>query len=374
DNPHAWLVSVGKFKAIDALRRMKRSRELLVENYVESCFGSLAGAETGLVALEGGVAPEEPAWETHVVEDDQLRLICYCCHPGLPLDARIALALREVCGMLTDEIARAYLTSPETIKKRISRAKALIKSKKIAYEIPSKGELPPRLAAVQHVIYLIFNEGYCASAGEEHIRKELTDEALYLGRQLLNLAPTAESRGLLALMLLQESRRETRVDDQGDLVALADQDRSRWNRGLIRAGVESLQQAMLSGRLGPYSLQAAIASVHALAESVEATAWDVVVGYYDMLLKIQPAPVIEMNRAIAVGMGAGAAAGLAILDRLHADASLASYHPLHAARAEFLKRLDRRGEAVQAYEQAIALTRQGPEARYLRKQLSQFAS
>ncbi|MCR9145145.1 MAG: RNA polymerase subunit sigma-24 [bacterium] len=373
ERPHAWLVSVGKFKAIDALRRTKRAGELVDENsgaaatHIADGFKDAARSRAGFAFAQPS---DEPAWERHVVEDDQLRLIFYCCHPALPLDARIALALREVCAMRTEEIARAYLASTETIKKRITRAKAQIKAQKIAYEIPSRSELGPRLAAALHVVYLIYNEGYRASAGSEHMRKELSEEALYLSRELVRLAPNAESRGLLSLLLFQESRRETRVDAKGDPVALEDQDRARWNHAHIRDGAELLQQAMLSGRLGPYSLQAAIASVHALAESFAATAWSAIISYYDMLLAITPAPVIEMNRAIAVGMHAGPAAGLEILDRLSASGALDAYHPLQAARAEFLKRLGRTADAADAYRQSIAHARQEPELRYLRRQLA----
>lgn len=375
-NPYAWLVSAGKFRAIDAVRRNQRGRELLLENFGTSV------SETPSAA--GGITPgsyasfqQAPSPEKHLIEDDQLRLVFYCCHPALPLDARIALALREVCGMRTEEIARAYLISVEAIKKRISRAKATIKEQRIAYEIPTSAELGPRMSAVLHVVYLIYNEGYCASAGETHLREELCEEGLYLARQLVELVPTSESLGLLALLLLQESRRAARTNDEGDIVALADQDRGLWNGELIRAGVELLyESAAFCGRPGPYSLQAAIAAVHARAESVEATAWNAIVEYYDLLLEIQKGPVIEMNRAIAFGMHAGPEAGLAILERLDGDGAgaLADYHLLHAARAEFLKRLGRVPEAVQAYEQALALVRQEPEARYLRRQLAALAS
>lgn len=356
-NPYAWLVSAGKFKAIDSVRRIKRGHELLSEQ----------------LSLEEGILEEDAQdVDTHLIEDDQLRLIFYCCHPLLPLDSRIALSLREVCGMSTEAIARAYLVSFETIKKRISRAKNVIKEKQIPYEIPSRAELGQRLDAVLHVIYLIFNEGYSASSGAVHIRRELTEEAVFLGRKLVELIPSPEGFGLLALLLLQEARRESRVTKDGDLIALEFQDRSLWNQDLIHEGVQWIHQAVMSGRLGPYSLQAAIASVHALADSVENTSWDLIIDYYDMLLSINASPVIELNRAIAVGMHAGPEAGLAILERLLENEPLAAYHTIHSAMAEFSKKLGRRDDAIQAYQRAIELVRQAPEERYLKKQLADF--
>jgi RNA polymerase sigma-70 factor (ECF subfamily) len=359
-NPYSWLVSTGKFKAIDAIRRIGRGKELIA----------------GIVSLEeedlNGSAIEQVDWEKHLIEDDQLRLIFFCCHPLLPMDSRIALSLREVCGMSTLEIARAYLVPVETIKKRISRAKALIKEKKIPYEIPSKAELSDRVDAVLRVIYLVFNEGYSASSGEDHIRKDLSEEAIFLSRKLVELVSIPESLGLLALLLLQESRREARVAKTGDLIPLEDQDRSLWDQKLIREGVQLIQTAVMSGRLGPYTLQAAIASVHALADSVQNTQWELIVGYYDMLLSINPSPVVELNRAIAVGMHKGPKAGLAIIDRLMKNKKLNSYHVIYAAQADFCKKLRLIDKAIDAYQRAIELVRQEPEKRYLKKQLSEI--
>ena len=357
-NAYSWLVSVGKFKAIDVIRRAGRGQELIAENL------SLEMEEH----TQGDV--EQEFVDRHLVEDDQLRLIFYCCHPLLPLDSRIALSLREVCGMNTEEIARAYLSSYETIKKRISRAKALVKEKKISFEIPSHAELTQRLNAVLHVIYLIFNEGYSASSGEVHIRKELTAEAIFLNRRLVELIPTPESLGLLALCLLQESRRDARVTQQGDLIPLEHQDRSLWDQKLIGEGLQLIHKAVMSGRLGMYSLQAAIASVHAVADSIENTQWDLIIGYYDMLLSINPSPIIELNRAIAIGMHEGPQAALAILERLQKNEKLSSSHIIYSARAEFSKRLGLKDKAIKAYEQAIELARQEPEKRYLKQQLT----
>jgi len=359
-NPYSWLVSTGKFKIIDSLRRSKRGNELIEEKL------------SGNIDLNDQLFYEQAHYEKNLVDDDQLRLIYYCCHPLLPLDSRIALSLREVCSMSTAEIARAYLVPLETVKKRISRAKLLIKEKNIPFEIPSRADLDQRIGAVQHVIYLIFNEGYSASSGEEHIRKELTDEAIYLSRKMVELNPTSESLGLLALLVLQESRRESRVTENGDLIALGDQDRSLWNQCLIREGVQLIQHAVMSGRLGPYTLQAAIASVHAVAESVESTQWDLIIGYYDMLLSIHPSPVVELNRAIAVGMHEGPRKGLNIITELLKNKKINSYHSIFAAQAEFSKQLGLVDDAVKAYERAIDLANQEPEKRYLRKQLSEI--
>ena len=359
-NSYSWLVSAGKFKAIDAIRRSGRGKELITEKL------SLEQDDT-----DQGYTEQQHV-ENHLIEDDQLRLIFYCCHPLLPLDSRIALSLREVCRMSTEEIARAYLSSYETIKKRISRAKALIKEKNIPYELPSRDELTRRLDAVLHVMYLIYNEGYSASSGEDHIRKELTAEAIVLSRKLVELIPTPEGLGLLALFLLQESRRDSRVTEKGDLIALEHQDRSLWNQTFIREGVQLIHKAVMSGRLGIYSLQAAIASVHAVADSVQNTQWDLIIGYYDMLLSINPSPVIELNRAIAVGMHEGPKAALAIIERLKENEKLASYHIIYSAQAEFSKKLGLKDEAINAYQRAIELARQEPEKRYLKQQLSKI--
>ena len=355
-NPYSWLISAGKFKAIDSIRRLQRGRELISEKFY----------------LNNEVYAEPQVLEKNIVEDDQLRLIFYCCHPLLPLDSRIALSLRDVCGMTTEEIALAYLVSFETIKKRISRAKALFREKKIPYEIPSRTEITNRMDAVLHVIYLIFNEGYSASSGESRIRKELSDEAIFLCRKLVELISTPESLGLLALLLLQESRRESRVTENGDIIPLEKQDRSLWNQDLIHEGMQLINQAVMSGRLGPYTLQAAIASVHAVANSVQNTQWDLIVGYYDMLLSINPSPVVELNRAVAVGMQDGPEAGLSIINNLLKVGKLNSYHLIYSVQADFSKKLGLMDEAIKAYKKAIELARQEAECRYLENQLAEI--
>lgn len=355
-NPYSWLVSAGKFKAIDSIRREARGKQLL------SGKRSFENEDRG---------SNEQSFENHLVEDDQLRLIFYCCHPLLPLDSRIALSLREVCGMKSQEIARAYLVSYETMKKRISRSKAIIKENKIPFEIPSQSELDKRLDAVLHVIYLIYNEGYSASTGEDHIRKELTGEAIFLGRKLVELGSWTESMGLLALLLLQESRRDARVTGNGEIIPLENQDRSRWNQELIREGLLLYQKVVMSGRLGVYSLQAAIASVHAVADTVQNTQWDLIISYYDMLLSIHLSPVVELNRAIAVGMHEGPEAGLALIEQLHKTEKLKLYPGIYSAQAEFLKKAGHKEEAIGAYRRAFELVEQGPEKRYLERKLSE---
>lgn len=357
-NPTSWLVSTGRFKAIDSIRRKKREREILSERFPLNHKGY---AEPQVV-------------EEHLVEDDQFRLIFYCCHPSLPLDSRIALCLRDFCGMTTKEVARAYFVSNEAIKKRISRAKALFREENIPYEIPSRSVLSDRLNGVLHVIYLIFNEGYSASSGEDRIRKELSDEAIYLCRKLVELIPASESLGLLALLLLQEARRESRVATNGDLIPLEHQDRSLWDQNLIREGLQLIHQSVMSGQLGPYTLQAAIASVHAVADSVQNTHWDLIIEYYDMLLSVNPSPVVELNRAIAVGMNNGPEEGLAIIQDLMEEGSLNTYHLLYSAKADFSKRLGLKDEAIRSYKKAIKLTRQEPERKYLQNQLSKLST
>ena len=322
-NPRAWLVSTGRFKAIDAARRLGRGRELSVEAARD--------------ASPTFVSPQE--WEgEEAVQDDQLRLIFTCCHPVLPLDARIALSLREVCGLSTAEIARSYLVSDETMKKRISRAKATIREQQIPYEIPPRTELAARLDAVLHVVYLVYNEGYAATSGDEHVRRELASEAVFLSRSVVGLIPEPEAVGLLALLLLHESRSATRTDAQGDPIPLEHQDRSLWNRELIAEGLELLRRTMVSGRLGSYALQAAIVSVHATAESLAATNWTLIVSYYEMLLRLQNSAVVELQRAIAVGMRDGPEAGLVLIDELIENSRLADYHQVHAARADLARR------------------------------------
>jgi len=352
-NPFAWLVSAGRFKAIDVLRRRAR---------FDASIEELARQ------LETSVEPVTIDDES--LEDDRLRLVFTCCHPALPPDAQIALTLREVCGLTTEEIAHAYLTAPRTVAQRIVRAKAKIRDAGIPYQVPGRNELPRRLDAVLHVVYLVFNEGYSASSGSSLTRHDLSAEAIRLGRLLAELLPEAEVIGLLGLMLLQESRRAARTTEGGELVLLSDQDRSRWNRALIDEGVALVERALSSHRFGPYSLQAAIAAVHAEAASADATDWAQIVGLYDVLVRADPSPVVELNRAAAVAMRDGPAAGLALIDAILARGHLADYQFAHSARAELLRRLGRAHEARAAYERALALTQQETERTFLKKQLA----
>ena len=357
-NPRAWLVSTGRFKAIDALRRRARFDKSVSE------LALRLEADTAAPALG----------ETDGVEDDQLRLIFTCCHPALPADARIALTLREVCGLTTEEIARAYLTGAPTLAQRIVRAKAKIRDARIPYQVPERADLPDRLDSVLHVVYLVFNEGYSASSGESLTRHDLSSEAIRLGRLLLELLPEPEAMGLLALMLLHEARRPTRTSPAGELVLLADQDRSRWDRELITEGAALVERALASRRFGPYTLQAAIAAVHAQATSAEATDWAQIVGLYAVLLRAEPSPVVELNRAAAVAMRDGPAAGLALVDAILARGELGDYHLAHAARADLCRRLGRSEEARASYERALALVRQEPERRFLERRLAELAA
>ncbi len=347
-NPFAWLVSTGRFKAIDVLRRRAR---------FDASVAELA------TRLETSVDPI--SFDDQPLEDDRLRLVFTCCHPALPPDAQIALTLREVCGLTTEEIAHAYLTAPRTVAQRIVRAKAKIRDAGIPYQVPARDELPRRLDAVLHVVYLVFNEGYSASSGSSLTRHDLSDEAIRLGRLLADLLPEAEVIGLLALMLLQESRRAARTTEGGELVLLADQDRSRWNRELINEGLSLVERALQSQRFGPYSLQAAIAAVHGEASTADATDWPQIVGIYDVLLRADRSPVIELNRAAAVAMRDGPAAGLALIDAILARGELADYQFAHSARGELLRRLGRNEEARAAYERALALTHQEIERRFI---------
>lgn len=360
-NPRAWLVSTGRFKGIDALRRRSRGDALVRE---------LASLD----ALQGDVEADNEAglepWDS--VQDDQLRLVFTCCHPALPIDARVALSLREVCGLRTDEIARCFMVSTEAMKKRISRAKTLLRDEGVPYELPDRAQLKQRLAAVLQVVYLVFNEGYAATSGDEHIRHELTREALFLSRLIVELMPEPEALGLLALLLLHESRSGARVDSHGDIVPLEAQDRSLWQEPLITEAQIQLQRAVMSGRVGPYAIQAAIASVHAVASSVETTNWALIVDYYDMLLTIQPGAVLELQRAIAMAMRDGPEIGLMLVDQLLDGGRLAVSHSTHAIRADLARRLGRLDAAATAYAQAIALTRQGPERRFLAQQLEKL--
>jgi RNA polymerase sigma-70 factor (ECF subfamily) len=353
-NPRAWLVSTGRFKAIDAIRRRARFAAALpvLAEQLDAAGG--AGGELD----EAGV------------EDDRLRLIFICCHPALPPDARVALTLREVCGLTTEEIARAFLISPPAVAQRIVRAKAKIRAARIPYAVPARAELPGRLDAVLRVIYLVFNEGYAASAGASLTRPDFSGEAIRLGRVLLALLPEPEVAGLLALMLLHESRRAARTSPSGDLVLLEDQDRSRWDRAQIAEGTALVERALASRRFGPYTLQAAIAAVHAAAPTAAATDWAQIVRYYDALAQAEPSPVVELNRAVAVAMRDGPAAGLALIDALLAGGELADYHPAHAARAELCRRVGRTAEARAAYARALDLARQEPERRFLARRLA----
>jgi RNA polymerase sigma-70 factor (ECF subfamily) len=355
-NPRAWLVSTGRFKAIDSLRRRAR-------------FDASLGAVADQLG-DGVTAPLEI--DDEGVEDDRLRLIFTCCHPALPPDAQIALTLREVCGLTTEEIARAFLSPAPTLAQRIVRAKAKIKAAKIPYQVPSRTDLPERLATVLHVIYLVFNEGYSASSGATLTRHDLSAEAIRLGRLLVELLPEPEAVGLLALMLLHESRRQARTSAGGELVLLDEQDRSRWNREMIAEGVGLVERAMRSRQFGPYTLQAAIAAIHAEAQTAAETDWAEIVGLYDVLMRADPSPVIELNRAAALAMRDGPEAGLRLIDNLLARGELADYALAHSARAELCRRLGRTNEAIGSYERALRLTRQEPQRRFIEDRLGRL--
>jgi RNA polymerase sigma-70 factor (ECF subfamily) len=357
-NPRAWLISTGRFKAIDRLRRRAR---------FDAMLGELAAQ------LDDRAAPDPAERDDQVVEDDRLRLIFTCCHPALPPDAQVAMTLREVCGLTTEEIASAFLTGPPTVAQRIVRAKAKIRAARIPYEVPPRGELADRLETVLHVVYLVFTAGYAPASGDSVVRAEVAEEAIRLGRLLVELLPEPEVLGLLALMLLQDSRRAARTSAGGDLVLLADQDRSRWDRARIAEGVALLGRAVSSGQVGPYALQAAIAAAHAEAPTAAATDWDRIVGLYDLLARADPSPVVELNRAVAVSMRDGPSAGLALIDAILERGQLDTYHLAHAARADLLRRLGRTAEARAAYRRALALTRQEPERRFVQHRLGELA-
>jgi RNA polymerase sigma-70 factor, ECF subfamily len=352
-NPRAWLISAGRFKAIDRFRR---------------------NAKAAAMIEAGDVAVPPPELDDDGVADDRLRLIFTCCHPALNRDAQIALTLREVCGLTTEEVARAFLTPAPTLAQRIVRAKSKIRDARIPYEIPSRADLPERLDSVLHVAYLVFNEGYMASSGATLTRPDLSAEALRLGRLLVELLPEPEAIGLLALMLLHEARRAARTSADGELMLLEDQDRSLWNGAQIAEGIALVERALRSRRFGPYTLQAAIAAVHAEAPTPEATDWRQIVGLYDVLLRIEPTPVVELNRAAAVAMCDGPEAGLVLIDAILARGELADYHLAHAARADLCRRLGRTAEAIGAYERASSLATQEPERRFLRRRLQELGS
>jgi len=356
ENPRAWLISAGRFKAIDRIRRRSKF-DTTLESVQEQLFKM----------------DDDPAQQDEQsIADDQLRLIFTCCHPALSPEARSALTLREVCGLTTEEIARAYLTRPTTLAQRIVRAKSKIKDAGIPYEVPGEQELPERLHTVLQVIYLMFNEGYSASSGDSVTRVDVSDEAIRLGRLLLGLLPEAEVQGLLALMLLHESRRNARTDANGDLIVLEDQDRSLWDQDLMREGITLVEVALRSGRFGAYTLQAAIAAVHAEAKTPQQTDWPQIVALYDRLLTLEDSPVIRLNRAVAVAMRDGPAAGLALIDSINREENLSDYYWLYAAQADLYRRQGNTAAASAAYQKALNLTQLEPERRYLQKRLAEI--
>lgn len=355
-NPRAWLVSTGRFKAIDAIRRHTR-------------FEPLPDDIDRRIAAD---TDDAEAWNDESIEDDRLRLIFTCCHPALSPDAQVAMTLREVCGLTTEEVARAFLSSPPTVAQRIVRAKAKIRNARIPYEVPTATDLPDRLDAVLRVVYLVFNEGYYASSGAALTRHDLSSEAISLGRLLVELLPEPEALGLLALMLLHDSRRAARTSPSGELILLDDQDRLLWNRDQIAEGLALVERALAARQVGPYTIQAAIAAVHANAPDSAATDWTQIVALYDLLARAEPSPVVELNRAVAVAMRDGPAAGLALIDTILGGGNLSDYHLAHAARADLCRRLGRMAEARASYERALSIAEQEPERRFLERRLAEL--
>ena len=355
-NPRAWLVSTGRFKAIDGMRRRARFDASLMELAKQ---------------LEQSTSDADE-WNEESVEDDRLRLIFTCCHPALAPEAQVAMTLREVCGLTTEEIARPFLTKPATVAQRIVRAKAKIRDARIPYQVPSEADLQDRLDAVLRVVYLVFNEGYSASSGGSLTRHDLSAEAIRLGHLLIELLPEPEVMGLLALMLLHDSRRATRMSPTGDLILLENQDRTLWNRGQITEGVSLVARALSLGQVGPYTIQAAIAAAHAQAPSSATTDWAQIVSLYDLLMRAEPSPVVELNRAVAVAMRDSPSAGLTLVDAILARGDLGNYHLVHAARADLCRRLGRTAEARDSYERALSLTQQEPERRFLERRLAEL--
>jgi RNA polymerase sigma-70 factor (ECF subfamily) len=359
-NPRAWLVSTGRFKAIDRLRRSAR---------FDAAVDEIARSIDAASAPAADAVTED---DLNNVDDDRLRLIFTCCHPALAADARIALTLREVCGLETEQIAHAFLTSPPTLAQRIVRAKTKIRDAGIPYQVPSREDLSSRLDAVLHVIYLVFNEGYSASAGDSLTRPDLSAEAIRLGRLLVELLPEPEAIGLLALMLLHDARRDARTSPDGEIILLDQQDRALWNRAQIAEGLALVERALSSRRAGPYSLQAAVAALHAEARDATTTDWPQIVGLYDVLLRLDPSPVVELNRAAAVAMRDGPAAGLALIDAILGRGDLADYHLAFSAKADLCRRLGRTADAIGAYERALALTTQVPERWFIERRLAEL--
>ncbi|HET7274208.1 MAG TPA: RNA polymerase sigma factor [Longimicrobiaceae bacterium] len=358
DNPRAWLVSAGRFRAIDGIRRRAR-----FDDKMSQIADHLDSRSDDASSRDG-----------EAVRDDELRLIFTCCHPALSSDARVALTLREVCDLTTEEVARAFLTPPSTVAQRIVRAKRKIRDAGIPYQVPSQADLAERLDSVLSVVYLVFNEGYSASSGESLTRHDLSGEAIRLGRILVQLLPEPEALGLLALMLLHDSRRAARTSPHGDLVVLSEQDRSSWDRDQIAEGSALVERALSSRRFGPYTLQAAITAVHAEAPSIEETDWEQIIGLYDVLARADPSPVIALNRAVAVAMHNGPGAGLALVDEILAQGKLEQYHLAHAARADLCRRLGRTAEARAAYQRALSLTQQEPERRFIERRLQELTA